>query len=545
MSDPVDPRPIVRSSSGRSAPTRSAATASIRAMAPSRRSVQEAHTSAARLLRTALAAFAIAAAGAAPGQTPGGDRPAASDAASDTVADARRDVASAEPADATAAPTPRRSTDFTSDVARRQRFGAAAFEIVAFDTLLNQANRRWSGVDDYDSNIGTIHRNLRSHWGVDDDPFRINQLGHPYQGSIYHGIARSSGLDYWESAAYTFAGSVLWEIAGEKTRPSANDQVASGIGGSFLGEALFRMANLVLERGGGPRLWRELRAAAISPPTGFNRLAYGDDREPIFGSGGADVYSRVQLGATRAVVDHDAGNGAPVRRNDAVAEFAIDYGLPGQPGYDYRAPFDYFAFRAATSTSASVESVVTRGSLFVRSLPDGERLRGIVGLYGGYDFLAPPTFRVSSTSLSFGTTFQWNATGDLTLQGTALGGVGYAAVGSVHTTNDRDYQYGVTPQTTIAWRAIVGNLWSLDVEAHDWFVSHVGSDAGGVGHGNVGRIEASLTRRIAGPHAVTVKYLGNFRDTTFGSAPTQRQSRSTIGLFYTYLGHDRFGATRF
>ena len=84
---------------------------------------------------------------------------------------------------------------------------------------------------------------------------------------MYHGFARSAGFNYWESAGYTFAGSALWEIFGETTKPSRNDQVASGIGGTFLGEALFRMASLVLEKGDGvPGFWREAIAAGISPP---------------------------------------------------------------------------------------------------------------------------------------------------------------------------------------------------------------------------------------------------------------------------------------
>ena len=80
---------------------------------------------------------------------------------------------------------------------------------------------------------------------VDNDPFQVNQFMHPYQGSLYHGAARSAGLSYWEAAALTFAGSAWWEITGEKTPPSRNDQIASGIAGSFLGEPLFRMARLV------------------------------------------------------------------------------------------------------------------------------------------------------------------------------------------------------------------------------------------------------------------------------------------------------------
>ena len=42
-------------------------------------------------------------------------------------------------------------------------------------------------------------------------------------------------------------GSFLWETAGETTPPSINDYVTTTIGGSFVGESLFRMASLLLE----------------------------------------------------------------------------------------------------------------------------------------------------------------------------------------------------------------------------------------------------------------------------------------------------------
>ena len=69
-------------------------------------------------------------------------------------------------------------------------------------------------------------------------------------GSIYHGFARSAGLDYWEALLYDNAGSLLWETAGENSPPSYNDMIASGIAGSYFGEVLFRMASLVLEGDG-------------------------------------------------------------------------------------------------------------------------------------------------------------------------------------------------------------------------------------------------------------------------------------------------------
>ena len=135
--------------------------------------------------------------------------------------------------------------DFSADIEARKSYVIPALEIFGFDLLLNRFNRQGADGKTYAVNLSTINRNLRTSWVVDNDPFKINQLGHPYQGSMYHGFARSAGLNYWESLGYTFAGSVLWEIAGETTLPSKNDQIASGIGGSFLGEALFRMSSLV------------------------------------------------------------------------------------------------------------------------------------------------------------------------------------------------------------------------------------------------------------------------------------------------------------
>jgi len=61
------------------------------------------------------------------------------------------------------------------------------------------------------------------------------------------------------------------------------------------------------------------------------------------------------------------------------------------------------------------------------------------------------------------------------------------------------------------------------------------------GHENIARADAAFTYRISGPHAVSIKYLGNRRDSHYPDIGGMRQERETIGIFYTYLGHDRFG----
>jgi hypothetical protein len=416
-----------------------------------------------------------------------------------------------------------------------------AVEILGFDFLLNRINHRFSGSSDYDVTGASIRSNLRANWVTDDDPYTVNQFAHPYQGSMYHGFARSAGLGYWESAGYAFLGSVAWEIAGENTRPAVNDQVASGIAGSFLGEALFRMSSLVLEQGYGmPKFWREVAVAAISPSNGFNRLAYGDRFDSVFSSRGAYYYSRLQLGLS-AATHNVQGTSTVYKPNEILADFTMDYGLPGKSGYEYTRPFDYFAFQATASSANVFENVLTRGMLVGRRYEKGQDFRGIWGLYGSYDYISPQTYRISSTALSLGTTGQWWLSKDIALQGTAMLGVGYAAVGTLHGGATEEYHYGVAPQALMAMRFVFGNRAVLGATAREYFVSNVGPTITG-GRDNIARADVAFTWRLAKQHSVAIKYLWNRRDATYSFLGDGTQERSTIGVFYSYDGGSSFGA---
>ncbi|HKW80217.1 MAG TPA: DUF3943 domain-containing protein [Casimicrobiaceae bacterium] len=417
-----------------------------------------------------------------------------------------------------------------------------AEEIVGFDFLLNQYNRHFAADRlDYASNINTIRHNLHSSWVIDSDPFRTNQLGHPYQGSIYHTFARSAGMTYWESLGYTFAGSAFWEIAGERTPPSRNDQINTGIGGTFLGEALFRMAHVVLAHDDWPPLVRELGAAVVSPATGFNRLAFGDRFRNTFDSHDPVHYSRLQVGFSGSTQNEAGLSTTRLKRGEALVDYSMEYGMPGKDGYTYDRPFDYFNFQATASSANGFENVMTRGMLIGKDYRLGADYRGIYGLYGNYDYIAPQTFRVSSTALSLGTTGQWWATRSVALQGTALMGAGFTAVGTTRSSGDKDYHYGLAPQALLALRFIFGENVSLDLTGREYFVSRVGAAARG-GHDNIVRADATMTVRVHRQHAVSIKYLGNRRDAFYPDVGDSSQSRGTIGIFYTWLGHEHFGA---
>jgi hypothetical protein len=429
--------------------------------------------------------------------------------------------------------------DFSAEIEAKKSYALPAAEILGFQFLLNQVDRRIYGAD-YRSNWSSIRRNLRGGWVTDNDPFKINQFFHPYAGSMYHGFARSAGLGFWESLGYTFAGSAVWEIAGEVTPPSRNDQIATGIGGSFLGESLFRLSSLVLEQGDGPNFWRELTAAALAPSAAFNRLTMRERFGAVMSSHNPVYYSRMQVG-TSGTTQNQSADATQVRRGEVLADFSMDYGLPGKPGYTYARPFDYFSFQATGSSANGVETLATRGLLLGTDYEAGRRYRGIWGLYGSYDYIAPQLFRISSTALSLGTTGQFMVSDAIAVQGTAMAGVGYAGVGTVHGTNDQAYHYGMAPQALASLRMIFGNKASLDLTAREYFVSNVAGSSNG-GHDNILRADLTFTWRLHKQHAVAVKYLWARRDATFPGFSDLTQTRGTIGIYYTLLGHDRFGA---
>lgn len=430
-----------------------------------------------------------------------------------------------------------------------------AADIVLFDVALNLFDRTFLDSPDFDANFSSFKNNLTRKWVYDNDTFDINQFGHPYQGSMYHGFARSAGLGYWTSSGYTILGSALWELAGETTAPSINDQFTTGFGGSFLGEPLFRMASLLLESSdaGGPGFWRELGAAAMSPSTGFNRLVFGNRFDSVFRSNNPAAYTRFDVGLnisssvnSSVNVNTDPDPAAPSTpqsydTGEVVGDFTLAYGLPGKPGYTYARPFDYFHFQFTAASSNIFENVIVRGLLAGDDYALGDNTRGVWGLYGTYDYIAPQIFRISTTGVALGSTAQAWLSRTVALQGSVLAGLGYGSAGTIRGIGERDYHNGITPQGLLALRLIFSDRVSLDLTARDYFVTDIASDEKG-GEENIGRGDASLTWRVYNLHGITLKYVVSRRDAQYPGFPDTRQTVGAISIGYASLGQTRSGA---
>lgn len=425
-------------------------------------------------------------------------------------------------------------------------------DILAEEFLLNQYDRHFIDPQVYGSDFPSFRRNAGGPWVLDTDPFSVNQFAHPYQGGIYHGFARSAGLGFWTSMGYGFLGSALWETAGETGPANINDQFTTPVAGSFLGEPLFRMASLLLESGEDPPgFWRELGAAVISPPTGFNRNAYADRFDGVFRSHDPAVYTRLQLGINVTSSVHastDAGptpvqNSTPhsYRTGEAIADFTIAYGLPGKAGYTYTRPFDYFHFQFTAITSNVFENILSRGLIYGTDYKIGENYRGVWGIYGIYDYISPQAFRVSTTGAGVGSTGQWWMSRTVAWQGTALASVGYGSAGSARAIDQRDYHSGIAPGALLASRLIFGEIAAMDVTLRDYRVTDMasGQTAGGE---DIARADISLTARVFNLHGVTIKYVLSRRDASSPGFADTHQRVDAVSLAYTYLGQTRFGA---
>jgi len=427
-----------------------------------------------------------------------------------------------------------------AEVRPYKSYGAAALEILGFQLVLNRVDHAFVKPDDYGVSVGSIRRNLHSGWVEDRDPFEINQMGHPYQGSVYFNIARANGLTFWESMGYAFAGSAVWEIAGETTPPSRNDQITTSFGGSFLGEALYRMASMVLDRGDGSGL-REAGAAVVSPALGYNRQSGRARRAASLWAGAPPAtFTRLQLGAS-SPTSSNVGPSLATKRREVAADFAMEYGLPGKDGYTYHKPFDYFLFRARVSNVNGLESLTSRGLLWGAPYREGERLRGIAGIYGSYDYLSPQLFRIASTGVSVGSNAQLWVTPKLALQGHVSTGVGYTATGTIRASSNNQYHYGFAPLTMLGLRVIYSDRVSLDLSESAFLDGKVrNADTGG--DDRVLRGDASLTYRISGQHAVALKYLTSRRKFSFPNVAERQQRYDSVGLYYTWVPSRGMGA---
>ncbi len=257
-------------------------------------------------------------------------------------------------------------------------------ESIAINFLYNGINHL-RGHPTANINFRSIRENLQAGFEWDDNAWRTNQFGHPYQGSNYFTAGRANGLTFWESSALAAFGSGTWEYFFENNRASLNDLINTTLGGIALGEVMHRSAWLVRDPTRSGRGRKEIFATIIDPMSGLSRWMTGDfdrvaekpaDEVPTEKSwrGGGGVFWQ----------------GTSLRQATSTAspyfEFDLHYG-DARTGRS-TTPFEAFTFEIAAGESLG-DSVI-RGRLFGR--PFGKAGKGQVTIFQTFDFTINPAY---------------------------------------------------------------------------------------------------------------------------------------------------------
>jgi len=323
-----------------------------------------------------------------------------------------------------------------------------------------------------DVSIQSIKNNLSYPWQWDDNAFVNNQFSHPYHGSLYFNAARTNGYDFWQSFAWPFVGSLMWETMGEAWAPAPNDFVNTSLGGVVLGETLYRLSSLTLDNTatGSERVWREIGAGLLDPVRGFNRLIRGEtgrvsanppDWRP------SRVLAALDLGyrGTSTALSLDSLSAGTSQWD---AQMSLQYGDPVKDLGG--SPFSYFAVRAELAGPPQegghlLSQLSARGSL--ASWPVSSDRRHQLALSMEYDYFSNPAVTYGGQSVQLGLVSAfgkpgatWFAQTNVLLDGVVLGATQsdyYATI------EGRNYDYGPGLGTLINAKVLYKQRWQANL----------------------------------------------------------------------------------
>ena len=235
----------------------------------------------------------------------------------------------------------------------------------------------------------TWRHNFEHGFVWDNDQFSTNLFAHPYHGNLYFNAARSSGLNFWQSAPFAMGGSLMWEFLGEIEPPAINDLIATTMGGICIGEIAHRISNLLIDNRaqGFGRFVREAAATLVNPMKGLNRIISGEAwrLSPQRGTPGHGPLDFSLSVGDRYLAD----DGALFRgEHNPYVNLYMEYGEPlNQEGANR--PYDFFDAELAFGLSGN-QPLVNRlnllGRLWSTPMIEGRRFNAEFGFYQHFNY---------------------------------------------------------------------------------------------------------------------------------------------------------------
>jgi hypothetical protein len=211
----------------------------------------------------------------------------------------------------------------------------------------------------------TMWLNLRHGFEWDVNPWGVNQIGHPYQGSNYFTSGRAHGLTFWEATPVAAFGSSTWEFLFENNRASLNDLINTTLGGVALGEVMHRIGWLIRDPTltGKSRSRKEFIAMAVDPFGGLQRLTSGDSKR-VAPKPSDMIPSSVRTRGGAGVVWQ--GRNVREARSSAQPFLDIDMDYGDVRNGRSKVPFEAFEFQFTAGGGSAVSLANVRGRYFGR-----------------------------------------------------------------------------------------------------------------------------------------------------------------------------------
>jgi hypothetical protein len=299
---------------------------------------------------------------------------------------------------------------------QKKQFWVAAGELVALEIIPNYFNRFVS--DDTTAVLSwkSFSHNVRNGFEWDPNSLATNMFAHPYHGNVYFNAGRANGYNFWESQAWAFAGSFIWEMFGENNRGAINDWVMTSMGGITIGEALHRAAIMVRdnEAHGVSRAFSEFGGFLIDPVGGFSRAVrgemskYGPNPEDRF----PNSYSSSIAVGFRAITE---GRLKDAQKAHGYFEFHARY---GDPMREFARPFDSFELilqlNAADASTIGLWQV--HGTLFGSTVKRSDKAQHVITVDQLYDYANTNTYELGDMAYAVALRSRWRLSDKFSLQ---------------------------------------------------------------------------------------------------------------------------------
>jgi hypothetical protein len=345
----------------------------------------------------------------------------------------------------------------------------------------------------------TWNNNLKKGWEWNNDKFGTNFVVNPYLGTLSYNGLRSNGYNYYQSATFAFAGTLIWEYFGQSKRPSYNDLINTSINGAFLGEILYRLSSNILDdrTRGAERVFREILAGIIDPDRGFNRLLQGK----TFRVTNKEVYQKEPLNISlfagiHMINDEPEGYFGKATYSE-IANIQLDYGNPFE--LRSRKPFDFFKLRAELNFGGGnkfLDNISGYGILFGKNMQLG-KMDILVGGFQYYDYWDNTAFELGAigfgggmfTKLPISKTLILYTNAHLALVPFAGNSIPYGA----DTSQLRDYDFGDGAEGKFESTLNLGKYASISL-IYYYFIIH--TYVGTPGNNYMGILKPRITVRL-------------------------------------------------